>query len=392
LLLQANGGGNARLYGLGLSAMIARTVSEQLKNIASPPFAGARGYRLPDDRAAQHYAAIVESSEDAILSKDLDGVITSWNHGAERLFGYAPGEVVGRPVTILIPGDRDNEEPMILERIRRGERIEHYETVRRRKDGSLVDISLTVSPIRDPAGKIIGASKIARDITERRRANERRQLLLGEMNHRIKNLFALAISVVSLSGRSANSVEELIVSARERLLALARAHELTLSRDSVDAPHVEMPTTLHSLIRAIVAPYESIRNESAQRFEIVGPDIAISGAAVSTLALLLNEFSTNSAKYGAPFEPEGANSNRLRGRGPGDRAHVDGAQRAGRHVLGRQRRIRLDSDPRRRRPAGRRDVKNLGARRPGHPAVGAARPPDQHSPRPFHGGSGRPIS
>ena len=245
------------------------------------------------------------SSEDAILSKDLDGVIMSWNHGAERLFGYAPGEVVGRPVTILIPGDRENEEPMILERIRRGERIEHYETVRRRKDGSLVDISLTVSPIRDPAGKVIGASKIARDITERRRANERSQLLLGEMNHRIKNLFALAISVVSLSGRSANSVEELIASARERLMALARAHELTLSPDSINAPLVEMPTTLHSLIRAIVAPYESIRDQSALRFEIVGPDIAISGAAVSTLALLLNEFSTNSAKYGALSSPKG---------------------------------------------------------------------------------------
>ncbi len=284
--------------------MIAGTVSEHIKNIASP-LGGTGGYRLPDERAAQHYAAIVESSEDAILSKDLDGVITSWNHGAERLFGYAPEEVVGRPVTILIPGDRENEEPMILERIRRGERIEHYETVRRRKDGSLVDISLTVSPIRDPAGKVIGASKIARDITERRRAHERAQLLLGEMNHRIKNLFALAISVLSLSARSANSVEELTASARERLLALARAHDLTLSRDSLNAPHVEMPTTLHSLIRAIVAPYESTRDADARRLEIVGSDIAISGAAVSSLALLLNEFSTNSAKYGALSTPEG---------------------------------------------------------------------------------------
>jgi PAS domain S-box-containing protein len=285
--------------------MVARTVSEHIGKVASPPVAGASGYRLPDDRAAQHYAAIVESSEDAILSKDLDGVITSWNHGAERLFGYAPDEVVGRSVTILIPRDRENEEPMILERIRRGERIEHYETVRRRKDGSLIDISLTVSPIRDPAGKVIGASKIARDITERRRAHERRQLLLGEMNHRIKNLFALAISVVSLSARSAKSVEELTASARERLLALARAHDLTLSRDSINAPHVEMPTTLHSLIHAIVAPYESIRDEGAKRFKIVGPDMAISGAAVSTLALLLNEFSTNSAKYGALSSPKG---------------------------------------------------------------------------------------
>ena len=252
-----------------------------------------------DERAAHHYAAMVESSQDAILSKDLDGVITSWNRGAQRLFGYAAEEVVGRSVTIFIPSDRENEEPMILQRIRRGERIEHYETVRRRKDGSLVDISLTVSPIRDPAGKVIGASKIARDITERRRAQEQRELLLREMNHRIKNLFALASSVVSLSGRSAHSVEELMTSAQERLSALARAHELTLSRNSINTPQVAMPTTLHSLIRAIVAPYEYVRDADAKRFEIVGPDVAISGAAVSSLALILQEFSTNSAKYGA---------------------------------------------------------------------------------------------
>ena len=130
--------------------------------MASPPFGGASGYRLPDDRAAQHYAAIIESSEDAILSKDLDGVITSWNHSAERLFGYAPEEVVRRPVTILIPGDRENEEPMILERIRRGERMEHFETARLRKDGSRIEVSVTISPIKDSHGRIVGRIPIAR--------------------------------------------------------------------------------------------------------------------------------------------------------------------------------------------------------------------------------------
>src|SRR6516164_5104850 len=106
---------------------------------------------------------------------------------------------------------------MILERVRRGERIEHYGTVRQRKDGSLVDISLTVSPIKNGKDKVIGASKIARDITELNRARERQELLLREMDHRVKNLFALAISVLSLSGRSAASVAELIGSARDRL-------------------------------------------------------------------------------------------------------------------------------------------------------------------------------
>ena len=118
-------------------------------------------------------AAIIESSDDAIVSKDLSGNVTSWNRGAERIFGFTAEEIVGRSVTILIPDGREHEEAGILERIRRGERIEHFETVRRRKDGTLIDVSLTVSPIRDPDGKIVGASKIARDVTDRRRAEER---------------------------------------------------------------------------------------------------------------------------------------------------------------------------------------------------------------------------
>jgi PAS domain S-box-containing protein len=113
-------------------------------------------------------AAVVESSDDAILSKDLNGIIATFNQGAERLFGYKAKEVVGKPITILIPPDRQHEEPEILSRIRRGERVDQYETVRRRKDGTLVDVSLTVSPVKDDRGGIIGASKIARNITERK--------------------------------------------------------------------------------------------------------------------------------------------------------------------------------------------------------------------------------
>ena len=200
------------------------------KTVGGAPGSGRGGGEpLTGAHAAQHYAAIVESSDDAILSKDLNGVITSWNGGAQRLFGYTAEEAVGRSVTIIIPTDRLDEEPVILERVRRGERIDHYETVRQRKDGSLVDISLTVSPIKDEKGEIVGASKIARDITQLKRARERQELLLREMDHRVKNLFALAISVLRLSGRSAGSVPELIGSASDRLSALARAHALTLS-------------------------------------------------------------------------------------------------------------------------------------------------------------------
>jgi two-component system, chemotaxis family, CheB/CheR fusion protein len=126
------------------------------------------------EEASRRLAAIIESSDDAIISKDLNGIITSWNAAAERLFGYTPEEIVGKPITILIPPERHHEEPRILERIRRGEPINHYETVRCRKDGTLLDISVTISPLRNQSGEIIGASKIARDITDRIR-NERRR-------------------------------------------------------------------------------------------------------------------------------------------------------------------------------------------------------------------------
>ena len=137
------------------------------------------------EEAKARLAAIVESSDDAIISKGLDGVITSWNAGAERLFGYTPQEVIGRPITILMPPERVDEEPAILQRIRRGERIEHYETVRRRKDGTLLDISLTISPMRDSAGQLIGVSKIARDITGRKRTEEALCRLKDELEARV---------------------------------------------------------------------------------------------------------------------------------------------------------------------------------------------------------------
>jgi PAS domain S-box-containing protein len=132
-------------------------------------------------------SAIIESAEDAIITKTLDGVITSWNPGAERIFGYTAEEAVGQPVSILVPPDHPDEEPAILARLRRGERIEHYETVRVRKDGTPVDISLTVSPIRGPGGRIIGASKIARDISERKRAAEALRSREEELTDFIEN-------------------------------------------------------------------------------------------------------------------------------------------------------------------------------------------------------------
>src|SRR6185312_628812 len=141
-------------------------------------------------RRGRLLASIVEYSDDAIISKDLNGIITSWNAGAERIFGYKAEEIIGHSVLELIPADRQNEEPGILARLRRGERIDHYETVRQRKDGTPVDVSLTVSPMKDDSGKVIGASKIARDITDRKRA-QRIQQALYELASTVNGAVAL---------------------------------------------------------------------------------------------------------------------------------------------------------------------------------------------------------
>ena len=141
--------------------------------------------RKAADETRARLAAIVDSSDDAIVSKDLNSVITSWNAGAQRLFGYTADEVIGQPITMLMSPDRVNEEAGILARIRQGERIEHYETVRRRKDGTLLDISLSVSPVIDSRGEIIGASKIARDISDRKRADERLQHALAQRTEEV---------------------------------------------------------------------------------------------------------------------------------------------------------------------------------------------------------------
>ncbi len=134
-----------------------------------------------------YLAAIVESSDDAIIGKTLDGIITSWNRGAELIFGYSAEEVIGKSIYILIPEDRKDEEPLILDCVRRGDRIDHYHTVRKRKDGQLINISVTVSPIRDEDGRIIGASKIARDITDREKMN----VALKESESRYRDLMQL---------------------------------------------------------------------------------------------------------------------------------------------------------------------------------------------------------
>ena len=138
----------------------------------------------------------MESSQDAIASKNLEGIVTSWNRGAERIFGYRAEEIIGRSITMVIPEERHSEETYILGKIRAGEPVEHYETVRRRKDGRYIDVSVTVSPIREAGRGIIGASKIARDISDRKQAEETQRLHLRELGHRLKNMISVVEAIV----------------------------------------------------------------------------------------------------------------------------------------------------------------------------------------------------
>ena len=210
------------------------------------------------DLDAQRLASIVELSDDAIISKGLDGIITSWNSGAERLFGYTAEEVIGKPVTILIPEDRMHEEPEIINRIRRGERVDHYDTVRRCKDGSLIDISLTISPLKGADGKITGASKIARDVTERKRAQEQQKLLVNEMKHRIKNSLATIQAIATQTLNQHPNERDAFIA---RLHALGNAHDLLTSETWQRA-------SLRAIVTRVLEPFQEKLNE---RIAIDGP-------------------------------------------------------------------------------------------------------------------------
>ena len=206
-----------------LSITIARQLGFGIQRIQSEEA------RSRAEETARLLAAIVETSEDAIVSKTLDGTITSWNTGAARIFGYDTDEVVGKSIMLLIPPDRQSEEKEIIDRVRSGARVERYDTVRRRKDGSPVNVSLAVSPVMDSRGKIVGASKIARDISERKRAETQQNLLLHEVTHRVKNTLATVQAIAGQTLRSTSRDE--FRSFVSRLHALAAAYDLLTSEN-----------------------------------------------------------------------------------------------------------------------------------------------------------------
>jgi len=250
--------------------------------------------RARADSESARLAAIVASSDDAIVSKTLDGKVTSWNAGATRIFGYEADEMIGQSILRIIPPELREEEVEIVARLARGERIDHFDTVRVAKDGRRLNISLTVSPLRDRSGRVVGASKVARDITDRKQSEELQRLLFDELNHRVKNTLATIQAIASQSLRRAASPQDFVASFSGRVQALGRAHDLLVRHRMKSAD-----------IMAIIRDQVVLGSADGARTTCSGPLLELDAQSAVQLALVLHELATNARKYGALSAPAG---------------------------------------------------------------------------------------
>jgi PAS domain S-box-containing protein len=258
----------------------------------------------------EQIAAIVESSDDAIISKTLEGIITSWNFGAEKIFGYSAQEAIGQPISMLIPLERKEEEVQILAKIVQGERVDPFDTVRLRKDGQLIDISVTISPVRDKSGKISHASKIARDVTSRKQseaqlkaAYDREVVLIKEIHHRVKNNLQIISGLLYLQFRQVEDAQgrAIIQSCRDHILSMALLHE-KLYR-SQDLENIDFIGYIRSLTLSLEGSYTS--PSTAISLNIQAETVKVDLDTAMYCGLIINELVSNALKYAFPEDLAG---------------------------------------------------------------------------------------
>ena len=268
--------------------MTEQPTSEASATIAS----GAADWSVDEPKALLD--SIVESSHDAIISKTLEGIITSWNSAARRIFGYSAEEMIGQHIGRLIPAGREQEEEFIIDRVRAGERIDELETVRQHKSGRLIAVSLTVSPVHAADGRFIGVSKIARDISEQKRLQEAQRLLDREVNHRSKNLLAVVDSIIRQTAKQ-SSGEDLTRRITQRLRALAANQDLLIESSWRGAEMRELVTSQLVHIDGLVDTRVSLSGES----------LVVTPVAAQALGMAIHELALNAVAFGALTSPEG---------------------------------------------------------------------------------------
>lgn len=312
MMLLLLGGAVVSLFSIAIASLMAARISEPVRSLSNAAVALVEGRPLPETpyRIAElsevqaafehsiaksaHLAAIIASSGDAILSTDLNGIVRSWNHGAEELYGFSAAEMIGRRKSVIVPPDRQDEFQKHIQTVGAGENL-RVETARQTRDGQRIDVSLNMAPIRGPNGKIVGISSIAHDISERRETEKHQRFLMREITHRSKNLLAIVQSMSRQTSRSSRTLSEYETIFTQRLQSLAASHDILIKENWVSV-------ALEDLVRRQLDTFVEDHDE---RILLSGPDIRLNAKATQALGLALHELGTNTLKYGALSVPTG---------------------------------------------------------------------------------------